>query len=70
MFAPKGADERSLAEFAPAGANKVQLFFPMTCASEKIHLAERSVDRAAKRTDEARSAAHPLKLEPSEAGLV
>ena len=58
MFAPTGAGEqKSLAEFAPAGANKVGSFSPATCASVKILLAERSVDRPAKRDDEARSGA-------------
>ena len=46
-FPPKGGDERSLAEFAPAGANKVGSFFAAACTWRKILLAERSVDRPA-----------------------
>ena len=84
MFPPNGGNELSLAEFAPAGAKKMGSFLPATCASAKILLAERSVDRPAKRDDEARSGVqspsfgwlrHPneaklLKREPSAAGLV
>ena len=55
MFPPKAGTSVSLAEFAPAGANKVRSFFSATCASKKIPIAERSVDRPAKRDDEARS---------------
>ena len=46
MFPPNGGNERSLAEFAPAGANKMGSFLPATCASAKILLGSQTCERS------------------------